>query len=366
VTELHERFRAASASADSIFWRPASTPAAMFRDLAAFAEEHAIEWDRYGERGAVAQLESDVAELLGKPAAVMFPSGIMAQQATLRAWCDRSGSRRVALPDLSHLVHHEQDGPRRVLGLELEWLTTGRQTPTAEALAAVGGRLGAAMVELPLRDAGCLLPTWGELVELSAAARERGVPLHADGARIWESVPHWDRTLVEAADLFDSVYVSLYKGLGGSSGALVVCPEDLAGELRSWRTRMGGTIFSMTTAAVGGLMGLREHLSKFGDYRGWAIELAAALHEHGITTFPEVPHIATFLAYAPGTADEVNERVVAFTEERGIVPSGLWRDTGVPGWVETELTCYESAISRDPAEVAGLMAAAVGESPSGP
>ena len=366
MTELHERFRAASASADSIFWRPASTPAAMFRDLAAFAEEHAIEWDRYGERGAVAQLESDVAELLGKPAAVMFPSGIMAQQATLRAWCDRSGSRRVALPDLSHLVHHEQDGPRRVLGLELEWLTTGRQTPTAEALAAVGGRLGAAMVELPLRDAGCLLPTWGELVELSAAARERGVPLHADGARIWESVPHWDRTLVEAADLFDSVYVSLYKGLGGSSGALVVCPEDLAGELRSWRTRMGGTIFSMTTAAVGGLMGLRGHLSKFGDYRSWAIELAAALHEHGITTFPEVPHIATFLAYAPGTADEVNQRVVAFTEERGIVPSGLWRDTGVPGWVETELTCYESAISRDPAEVAGLMAAAVGESPSGP
>jgi threonine aldolase len=289
----------------------------------------------------------------------------MAQQAALRAWCDRSGSRRVALPDMSHLVRYEQDGPRRVLGLELEWLTTGRQRPTAAALAAVGGRLGAAMVELPLRDAGCLLPTWDELVELSAAARERGVPLHADGARIWESVPHWDRTLAEAAGLFDSMYVSLYKGLGGSSGALVVCPDDLAGELRSWRTRMGGTIFSMTAAAVGGLMGLREHLTRFGDYLAWAIELAAALREHGITTFPEVPHIATFLAYAPGTADEVNERVVAFTEERGVAPSGLWRDAQVPGWVETELTCYESAIGRDPAEVAGLMAAAVGESPPG-
>jgi threonine aldolase len=220
------------------------------------------------------------------------------------------------------------------------------------------------MVELPLRDAGCLLPTWDELVELSTTARERGVPLHADGARIWESVPHWDKSLAEAADLFDSMYVSLYKGLGGSSGALVVCPEDLAGELRSWRQRMGGTIFSMTTAAVGGLMGLREHLTKFGDYRAWAIELAAALHEHGIRTFPESPHIATFLAYAPGTADEVNERVVAFTEERGIVPSGMWRDTAVPGWVETELTCYESATAHDPAEVAGLMAAAVGENAS--
>ena len=278
----------------------------------------------------------------------MFPSGVMAQQATLRAWCDRSGSRRVALPDLSHLLLYEQDGPRRVMGLELEPLTSGRETPTADALAKIGGRLGAAMVELPLRDAGCLLPTWDELVELSAAARERGVPLHADGARIWESVPHWDKTLAEAADLFDSMYVSLYKGLGGSSGALVVCPEDLAGELRSWRQRMGGTIFSMTTAAVGGLMGLREHLTRFGDYRAWAIDLAAALHEHGIRTFPESPHIATFLAYAPGTADEVNERVVAFTEERGIVPSGLWRDADVPGWVVTELTCYESALAHDP------------------
>ena len=365
MNDLHARFRAASASAETIFWRPPSTPAAMFRDLADFAEEHDIERDAYGERGAVAQLEAEVAELLGKPAAVMFPSGVMAQQATLRAWCDRSGSRRVALPDLSHLVHHEQDGPRRVMGLELEWLTTGRETPTAAALARIGGRLGAALVELPLRDAGCLLPSWDDLVELSAAARERGVPLHADGARIWESVPHWDRSLAEAADLVDSMYVSLYKGLGGSSGALVVCPEDLAGELRSWRQRMGGTIFSMTTAAVGGLMGLREQVTKFGDYRAWAIELAAALDQHGIRSYPEVPHIATFLAYAPGTADEVNERLVAFIEARGIAPSGLWRDSEVPGWVETELTCYGAAISHDPAEVAGLMAAAVGEKPLG-
>lgn len=123
---------------------------------------------------------------------------------------------------------------------------------------------------------------------------------------------------------------------------------------------MGGTIYSMTTAAVGGLIGLRERLTTFAAYRAWAIELAAGLHEHGLRTFPEVPHIATFLAYAPGAADAVNERVVAFTEEHGIVPSGLWRDADVPGWVETELTCYESALSRDPAEVARWVAEAVG------
>lgn len=359
LPDLPARFRAASATAEAVFWRAPGTPAEMFRDLAAFAEEHGIEWDRYGERGAVAQLESEVAELLGKPAAVMFPSGVMAQQAALRAWCDRSGSRRVALPDLSHLLHHEQDGPRRVMGLELEWLTTGRETATAESLAAVGGRLGAVMVELPLRDAGCLLPSWDDLVALSAAARERGVPFHADGARIWESVPHWGRSLVEVGDLVDSMYVSLYKGLGGTSGALVVCPEDLAGELRTWRARMGGTIFSMTTAAVGGLKGLRDHLGRFDAYRSWAIALAAELRARGIRTFPEEPHIATFLAYAPGEADEVNARLVAHVEEQGIVPSGMWSASEVPGWVVTELTCYEAAADRDPAEVAEQIAAVV-------
>lgn len=357
--DLQARFRAASATAETIFWRPASTPAAMLAELAAYAEEHEVEWDRYGERGAVAQLESEVAELLGKPAAVMFPSGIMAQQATLRAWCDRSGSRRVALPDLSHLVLHEQDGPRRVLGLELEWLTTGRETATAESLAKVGGRLGAVMVELPLRDAGCLLPSWDDLVGLSAAARERGVPFHADGARIWESVPHWGKELAEVGELVDSMYVSLYKGLGGTSGALVVCPEDLAGELRAWRARMGGTLFSMTTAAIGGLKGLRDHLPRFAAYRQWGIDLAAALQGRGIRTFPEVPHTNTFLAYAPGEADAVNERLVAYVEEHGIVPSGMWSPSEVPGWVVTELTCYDSAADCDPTEVAEQLAAVV-------
>ncbi|NYE38564.1 threonine aldolase [Nocardioides cavernae] len=357
--ELVARFRAVLATADGVFSRPPGSPAQVFRDLAAFADEHDLAWDRYGERGAVAQLEGEVAGLLGKPAAVMFPSGVMAQQATLRVWCDRSASHRVALPDLSHLVRYENDGPRRVLGLELEWLTSGRETPTAAALARVGGRLGAAMVELPLRDAGCLLPTWEELVELSAAARERGVPLHADGARIWESAPHWGRTLAEVGALFDSVYVSLYKGLGGTSGALVVCPEDLAGELRGWRQRMGGTIFSMTAAAVGGLIGLREHLAGFADQRAWAIELAAALNERGIRTFPEVPHIATFLAHAPGAAEELNERVVAHAEQHGVVASGMWRDSDVPGWAETELTCYEPALAHDPVEVAETMAGLV-------
>ena len=359
MNDIPARFRAVSAAHSTVFWHAPSTPSTIFAALSDFAAEHHIDWDRYGERGAVEQLETEVAELLGKPAAVMFPTGVMAQQAALRAWCDRFGSRRVALPDLSHLLHHEQDGPRRLMGLDLEHLTTGRRVPTAEALAAVGGRLGAVLIELPLRDGGCLLPTWEELTELSEAARERGTPLHADGARIWESAPHWDRSLTEIGEQVDSIYVSLYKGLAATSGALVACPDGLAGELRAWRARMGGTAFSLTAAAVGGLMGLRTQLPRMGEYRTWALELAAALNERGFTTFPEQPHIGTFLVYAPGQADALNERVIGFAEARDVVVSGMWRDVEIPGWSVTELACYESAVVHEAADVADWMAEAV-------
>jgi hypothetical protein len=81
-------------------------------------------WDRYGEGGPVTALERQVAALLDKPAAVMFPSGIMAQQSTLRVWSDRQGSRRIAIAQLTHLLHHEQDGPRLLNDFEWALLTT--------------------------------------------------------------------------------------------------------------------------------------------------------------------------------------------------------------------------------------------------
>lgn len=359
--DFHARLRAVSEGARIVFWRERPAPAEVFDGLAAAARELDIdEADVYGERGAVARVESEVADLLGKPAAVLFPSGTMAQQCALRVWCDRTGSRRVALPDLSHLLTHEADGPRRLHDFEFEHLTTGREVATAASLESVPGRLGALLVELPLRDAGCQLPTWEELTDLSAAARARGVPLHVDGARIWESQPHWGKSLSELGELVDSIYVSLYKGLGAPHGALVACDADVAAELRVWRQRMGGTLFSMAVPAVAGLRGLRDHLPRMASCREWARDLASALVEVGLRVTPDPPHMGTFEVWAPGDADEINERLLAWIADRRIVPSGGWRPAGVPGWSVCELACYDAALAHDPVEVAGWIAEVVG------
>ena len=247
-------------------------------------------WDRYGEGGPVAVLESQVAALLGKPAAVMFPSGTMAQQSVLRVWSDRHGSRRIAIPALSYLLLNEEDGPRLLNGFEWALLTTGATTgggvPTVDHLGAIPGRLGAALLELPLRDGGYLLPSWEELEAFSRACRDRGVPLHFDGARIWESVPHLGHSPAEIAALADTVYVSFYKGLRGLAGAVVAGPEEIITEVRLWRSRHGGTLLTMLPYAVSALHGLRDELPRMAAYHERAVAMSGLLAAKGIRTSP--------------------------------------------------------------------------------
>ena len=359
---VDERFAAAvRASTSTAVWHERITPAESLARLATACDELGVdEWDGYGNGGSVAMLEGQVAELLGKPAAVLFPSGVMAQQATLRVWCERMGSMRVAIPDLAHQLTHEGDGPRLLQGFRFEWLTQGRRVATAADLRALPEGLGAVQVELPLRDAGCLLPSWEELVDLSAAARDLGVPLHVDGARLWESQPFWDRPLPEIAALADSVYVSVYKGLGGLAGAVVVADTDVIDEVRLWRTRMGGTLFHLTPYAVSALVGLRDELPRMGDCVAWARELAGGLVGQGFDVHPDPPHTNTFEVYAHVERDVLMERAVRLIEREHVHVTPAWSASDVPGVSTVELAIQSAALAHDPARVAGWYAELLG------
>ena len=357
--DLADRLRAASLACEQTLWNRPVSPAEAFDSLAAACRELGIEeWDAYGERGPVARLETEVAGLLGKEAAAFFPSGVMAQQVALRIHADRAGSRRVAMPDLSHLLVHEEDGPRILQDLRIELLTRGRVTPTKEHVDALPGRLAAVLVELPLRDAGCLLPTYDELADLSAACRERGIAVHVDGARIWESQPWFGKELADIAALADTVYVSFYKGLGGLAGAMLLGEADVVDEARTWRRRMGGTIYRTTPEAVTALVGLRDRLPLMPDLVAWARELAAGLPP-AVVTQPPVPHTNTFLLHAAGDPDEVNERLAAFMEEHGVAIGRPWSAAEEPGRIVTELAIGEGALELDAATVAQQIATVV-------
>lgn len=360
MTEIDERFeKAVQACTEVVLKGTAVTPAEQLTRLVeACAEFDITESDWYGaEGGAVEPLEARVAELLGKQAAVFLLTGTMAQQAVLRTWCERRGSLRVALPDLAHPLNHELDGPRLLHGFRFEHLTTGPRFATAEDLAAIPGELGAAMVELPLREAGCLAPTWDDLEALSVAARERGVSLHVDGARIWEVAPNYPgRSLADIAGLFDSVYVSFYKGLGAFAGAAVAADADVVADVRRWRKRMGGELFQMTPYALSALVALRDELPRMAECVAWARAFAETATARGLRVFPDPPQSTTFHLHADAPVAEIDERLLAFLEREHVRLCGRFRAAAVPGFAVIEIAITPAVLDRDPATVADQVA----------
>lgn len=357
-----DRFRSAAAAAER--WLPGMRPrppADALRGLVdAAADETDLEWDRYGDGGPVAAVEQEVAELLGKPAAAMFPSGTMAQQCMLRVWTDRAGSRRVALPAQSHLLHHELDGPRLLHGFQFELLSDGPRVPTVADVTNTPGKLGACLLELPLRDAGYLLPTWDELTAFSTACRARGVALHFDGARVWESAPYLGHSLAEIADLADSVYVSFYKGLRGLAGAALAGPTDAIDEALQWRQRMGGTVFTMLPYAVAALRGLRDELPQMPAYHDRAVALATAFQAAGIEVFPQPPHTNAFRILVDDDHDAIIDRLTKFMETDGISVSPPWGHSDVPGWSWTEFTVGPATLEWSIEEAVEVLSRALG------
>jgi threonine aldolase len=308
--------------------------------------------DMYGNGGEVAALEQEVAELLGKPAAVFVPTGIMAQQSVLRVYADRAGTGRVAVHGLSHLLVHELNALEEVHHLRIERLTSESRQPRPDELAAIPGKLAAVTLELPLRDAGYVLPTWDELVVFAESCAERGVPLHLDGARLWESTPYLEHSLAEIAALASTVYVSFYKVLGGVSGAALAGPEDVIAEVRRWQRRLGGNLFALFPYAVSARDGLRSVLPLMDDLHQRAVELAMALQSEGFRVFPEPPHTNSFRLYAPRAAESIEHAAVERMERTREALCGPWQPADVPGWSWVELVATPATLDWHVDEIA--------------
>ncbi|MFI8069872.1 threonine aldolase family protein [Streptomyces sp. NPDC086033] len=313
--------------------------------------------DLYGN-GIVEALEEKVAGLLGKEAAAFFPTGTMAQQVALRCWAGRTGNPTVALHALAHPEMYERDAFREVSGLRPVQVTSEPRQPTADEIRGFEEPFGALMLELPLRDAGFVLPTWEELTEVVEAARERDAVVHFDGARLWETTVHFGRPLAEIADLADSVYVSFYKSLQAFSGAALAGPKTLIDEAKTWRHRYGGAVFQQFPTVLSALAGLERELPRLPEYVTHARVVAAALREGlaeaGVPwarVHPEVPHTFDFQVWLPYGVDELSEAAIRQSEETGTALFiNPWDEKG-PGLSMTEVNVRGAALEWTAADV---------------
>ncbi|HVJ53388.1 MAG TPA: beta-eliminating lyase-related protein [Aliidongia sp.] len=312
--------------------------------------------DTYGEGAAIHALEHEVAGLLGKPAALFSPKGVITQQVALRLWTEQSGVATVALHPKCHIAVDERDAIERLHHLPLTRLGNDFSPFTAADLDGAAEVLGAVTVELPLRRAGFKLTPWDELQAISDWCRDRSVPFHLDGARLWESQPYYGKPLHEIAALADSVYVSLYKGLGGLAGCMLAGPEDFIKSARVWQARHGGFLPHAFPYVVSALEGLRHHLPLMPNYVARARSVAASLAElDGVRIVPEPPQTNGFQIYLPAAPAALEAAHLRLAERERAWLFGRFAPTALPDMAMVEISVGDALEDWTDSEITGAV-----------
>jgi threonine aldolase len=230
-------------------------------------------------------LEQRVADVLGREAAVFFPSGVGANQAGI--WLDTEPGTELIVEANAHLVHYEIAGVAALAGVQIRPVTTPDGVLTPELVREAWRpasphvpRISAVAAENTHNAAGgkvMPLDVWDGLVAL---AGERGVPLHLDGARLWHAAAALGVTPARAARGASTVMVCLSKGLGCPVGSCLAGDEALMARAREVRKRLGGAMRQSGILAAAGLYALEHNLERLAEDHANAKLLAERLAGH--------------------------------------------------------------------------------------
>ena len=317
--------------------RPA-TPAETFAAMAAWCEANAVAHDTYGDGTLIKEFEQKIAALLGFEAAVFCITGTMTQATALRIACAERGSKLVALHPTSHILKHERGNHQLFDHFHALQIGDPNRPWTLDELKAIPDRLGAATLELPMREIGGQCPSWDELNAIKAYCKQQSIHLHMDGARLWETAAAFDRPLHEIAAGFDSVYVSLYKGIGGLAGAVLLGSAAFVAKAQEWFRRQGGNVYRRTPYVVAAAMQFDQRLAEMPAYFRRTQWLYGALRDFPLLVpnpaAPQANMLHLHLPVGRERAHEIRNRIAA--------QHGVWLFNGanhaaLPNRCSTEL-----------------------------
>jgi threonine aldolase len=282
--------------------------------------------DVYGDDPTVNNLEKLGAELTGKEAAVFVPSGTFGNQLALFTWCKRG--TEVILGEECHIIQHEAAAASVIAGVQT------RPIPAPDGVLrpdALRQRLRKADLQAPATSLICLenAHSLGRVVSLAdmnavrAVAEEWGIPIHLDGARLFNAAAALKVEAREIAALADSVMFCLSKGLCAPVGSLLAGKKDFVEAARHKRKIMGGGMRQAGILAAAGIIALREQTGRLAEDHGQAKRLARELGAiPGVVTKPEEVDInLVFFSFPPARDTGVAGDIVDFFAKRTIVIS---------------------------------------------
>lgn len=257
-----------------------SKPTPAMRAAMAAAE---VGDDCYGDDPSVIALERRVADLLGKPAAVLVPSGTMANQLAV-AIHTRPGEAFACLAE-AHVEVHEDGSAARLSGAQATPLGDRFGFSADQLLDRIREescgwpRVALVWLENTLGLAGGRVWPLASMQEIARIAREHGRAIHVDGARLWNAHVASGEPLARLAELADTVSVCLSKGLGCPAGSLLVGDADRIARARTTRHALGGSMRQAGVLAAAGLYALDHHLERLADDHRRARRLWSGLRE---------------------------------------------------------------------------------------
>ena len=287
--------------------------------------------DVYGEDPTVNRLQDRAAEVFNKEAALFVPTGSMGNQIAVKL--HTKPGDEVVIEERGHIFNFEMGAPAVLSGVTMRPVKSldGSGHLTWDEISSAlhidqpyySSPTGLICLENTHNFAGGSVMTAEHCADICANAHKFGLPVHLDGARIFNAAAALDTTVAELSADCDSVQFCLSKGLGAPVGSILLGSKDLINEARSWRKRLGGGMRQVGILAAAGLTALEESPKGLDQDHANARKLAegiAALPGVSIDIERIVTNIVIFDISSTGkTAGDICSKL----KEHGVLASGF-------------------------------------------
>ncbi|XP_052125592.1 uncharacterized protein LOC113205372 isoform X1 [Frankliniella occidentalis] len=220
--------------------------------------------DYLREDPTIETLQKKIAEIFGKEAALFTPSGTMSNLIAVMAHCNARGDK-VLIGDKSHILQHEDGGVSEVGGVMINTIPNNPDgTFDLKLMERSWGGVSLVCIENTFGHGGSVLPIQF-LDEIASILSKKKIPLHLDGARIFNAAVYLDVPASRLVKDCDSVSVCLSKGLGAPVGSLLVGTQNFINRARRLRHLLGGAMRQVGVLGAPGLVALESGVQRLAE-----------------------------------------------------------------------------------------------------
>lgn len=308
-----------------------------------------IEPDFYGDGGATKLIEEEFAKITGKEKAIYLPTGTMANQLAIKLL--NESNTKVIVPENSHIYRDEADAAQSVHNKRLIPVGKGKSYFDITDLKSTidytnknevfKSGLGTVVIENPVRRADGTFVPIGVIKDISKYCKENNYKMHLDGARIHIASAFNNISLSEYASYFDTVYISLYKYLNASGGAILCGDAKIIEQISHQIKILGGTVFQSwnnTSMALHYLEGINQRWNEVVMKSEKLITALNKLNGMSITSFKNGTNIYDLIL-----SNEISlKKLAIFLYNEHNIWLGRANDKGI-----VKFTVNESLLTRD-------------------